>query len=952
MTVRPLFHLSMRRTITIWKILWTGLLLLTIPLHSFSQTFAQALEEGQAFEVEWIQQGHLDHNKSKTRNYPRFPDQLIAGEYDIRIGLNLHKKGKDIVARIGYISYIELPDLANAESSSKQQEERSHPIILDTRFQDAYFWPQLYLFNALINQSFPISCDSEDYQQFLNEFADYIEQLVATSSLVERPVSWLQESSLPQTLETSSLTSFFCTLLKQAIPVSEGPYKIQSRKQGGYHIVNYLRVDHPAKTCLIKGQIESPATNQVRVKFFKEGNWLNYWQDSLINLSNDGSFELAFLLDDGRMVSIYHGYQAMRFYFEPGDTLEFQTDANAFYSEMGITGSTPADNDFLLAFYHQMRGDTLFRSYDHQLLEKEPNSFFKKLRGKERNELSFLRQHHSSLRPSFAAFMDRYIKLDYANVKWEAAYRFSNEKGIQLESNLVHHLQESGALLYRLPVGKTFDFNPEEYLRFQFHRLRDIYPNAHFNTPSEDILAQLLPSKETYVRHTAMQLFRQYGELGQLTSSSQHRLARILNVSKDSNLNKELLVFAQGKQPRPTPWGYRGLQAGSAAPDWSFRDKEGVKIDLQDFANKKLLLHIGWSDNLDRAVEDLEVFKGQQNPIPEVVHLVAADSKNVFAKSIADKQGLFIFVPAEDMQDLKEKYFIDNNSNHYFLIGEDGNILANHLTLGTAQKLRGTWEKVVEQAPATAWTPEQRLQFWQSIGIGALMLLLISGAVLWQRRIYMRRDLRRRQLLEVELKGIRSQMNPHFLFNAMSSIQNLIRKSEQEKADSYLGQFAGLMRKTLRNTAEEYIPLSDEIETLKQYCSLESLRHPFGYKFLVDEKIDIHNTYIPSMILQPIIENAIIHGLAAQTNSRILKVKIEPGTVGLHCTVEDNGIGIVAARQFSPKKEHQSFGMKLVRQRLELLGLSGQEHLSIIDRSTLSPPTQGTLVTLTIPIEQ
>jgi LytS/YehU family sensor histidine kinase len=195
-------------------------------------------------------------------------------------------------------------------------------------------------------------------------------------------------------------------------------------------------------------------------------------------------------------------------------------------------------------------------------------------------------------------------------------------------------------------------------------------------------------------------------------------------------------------------------------------------------------------------------------------------------------------------------------------------------------------------------------------------------------------------------------MNPHFLFNAMSSIQNLIRKDEQEKADQYLGQFAGLMRKTLRNTSEEYIPLTDEIATLEHYCSLESLRQPFQYKFQVDERIDAHNTYIPSMILQPVIENAIIHGLAPQSGDRELLVTITPGKQGLTCTVTDTGIGVLASGRHPVGAGHQSMGMTLIRQRLELMGLDGEEHLTITDRSTLNPSGQGSVVSITIPTEQ
>lgn len=220
---------------------------------------------------------------------------------------------------------------------------------------------------------------------------------------------------------------------------------------------------------------------------------------------------------------------------------------------------------------------------------------------------------------------------------------------------------------------------------------------------------------------------------------------------------------------------------------------------------------------------DIQSLRETEEQLPEIVHLLAAPGKDQFLRGVAGKEGLFIFVPPDEMDTLREDYRVDNRSNHYFLIGEDGKVLANHYDLNTANKLRGTWGKVADRAPETAWTPAQWLRFWQSLGIGALGLLFISGVVLWRRRIATQRDLRRRQLLETELRGIRSQMNPYFLFNAMSSIQNLIRKDEQEKADQYLGQFAGLMRKTLRNTSEEYIPLTDEIETLEHYCSLESL---------------------------------------------------------------------------------------------------------------------------------
>lgn len=920
----------------------------------WGQSFAEALQAGQKIQIEWIQQELKEKNSKRSHPGPLFPDELNPGESEIRVGLHLKvaEAGRVLAAEVTYMSYLAIPILEENPYRSTSEELLSQPIILDTRFQDQYFNPQLFLLDALRGQSLPMSCQVQSYQRFLNQFTQVVEQASAAAPLLTEQINWLQETSLPSALSASSLAAFFCQLLDETVSQLESPRKIQSRKEGDLYRVDYLQVNHPSKICALQGHIQSPATEEVRIKYFQEGNWLDYWQDSLVQLDDEGAFHFSFPLDHPRMVSLFHGYKTMRFYLEPGDTIQFHTNANAFYREMELQGTAQADNAFLLDFYHQMRGDTLYRRYDFDLLEQDHLLFFQKVRTKEARELAFLAQRSSKLRPGFATLMNRILKLEHASTQWEAAYRFMAEKGISLAPELLQHLQQMSTLLYRLPRGKTFDFNVEEFLSFQFYLLQTAYQRPAFTTKEDLVLAQLLPNKETFVRHSVMQLFRKYSELGQLTESGQWQLSQLLAITQDPQLIQEMTVFAEGKQQLPPDVGIRILQKGKAAPPWSFQDKEGVKVGLEDFAGEKLLLHIGWDNNLNLAMSDIQTFQAAQDQLPEIVHLIAAKDKDAFTRSIAGQEGLFIFVPAEEMDILKENYYIDNSSNHYFLIGEDGSILANHLDLGTSKKLRGTWEKVAKRPPATTWTPEQRLQFWQSLGIGALILLMITGVILWQRRLSMRRDLRQRQLLEVELRGIRSQMNPHFLFNAMSSIQNLIRKKEQEKADVYLGQFAGLMRKTLRNTAEAYIPLSDEIDTLEQYCSLESLRQPFQYDFQVDEKIDAHNTYIPSMILQPIIENAIIHGLAPQPGARSLLVSIKPGQEGLSCTITDNGIGILAAQARVDRKQHQSIGMKLVRQRLALMGLKGQEHLSITDRSTLSPPAQGTLVSLTIPLEQ
>lgn len=931
---------------------WLCCCLLLSPVQASAQSFAEALQAGQRLKLEWIQQVLHPENGQVAGVMPLFPEELAPGESELRVGVHLKSAGEDIVAEVDYVYYLALPAPAETPYRSGAEELLPPPVILDTRFQDAHFHPQLFRLNVLTQQRLPVTCQAGAYRSFLEQLERAVSQTAATSSLLEEQVVWLDGTELLTALSATSLATFFCRMLETYLPEQERPVKLQTHKQDDMYRVDYLQVDHPPQMCVLKGTIQSPATDKVRIQFFREGNWLDYWQDTIVPLNKEGRFALAFPRDHAGIITMSHGYQTMRFYLQPADTLDIRTNANAFYRDMEITGTGRAENEFLLDFYHELRGDTLFRSYDVDLLEQDHAAFFRKVRVKEARELALLNRRAPALRPAFVALMEHDIILEYASVQWEAAYRFMAEKGVALDPELVRQLQQKAAILYRLPPGKHFDFAVEEYLTFQFYLLQQAYQLTYPRSSDDFTLAQLLPGKETFVRHSVMQLFRQYTDLGALTESGQWRLNQLLAITRDTQLVREMSVFMDAGAVLPEDRFIRTLQIGEEAPSWRFRNQEGVQVGLQDFAGKKMLLHIGWVDNLDMAMADMQSLREAQEQLPEIVHLLAANSKDRFTRGIAGKDGLFVFVPAADMDSLAEDYFIDNRSNHYFLIGENGMMLANHYDLLTAKKLRGTWEKVADLPAETSWTASQWLRFWRSLGIGALVLLVLGGIIFWRRWLINRREQRRRQLLEVELRGIRSQMNPHFLFNAMSSIQNLMRKREQEKADQYLGQFAGLMRKTLRNTAEEFIPLVDEIEMLEQYCSLESLRHPFRYEFQIDGRVDAHNTYIPSMILQPIIENAIIHGLAPQHGAKKLVVEISPGTEGLKCTVTDNGIGVIAARKQLTPKAHQSVGMTLVRQRLALLGLKGEEHLTIKDLGTLEPPGQGTQVALTIPIEQ
>ena len=181
-----------------------------------------------------------------------------------------------------------------------------------------------------------------------------------------------------------------------------------------------------------------------------------------------------------------------------------------------------------------------------------------------------------------------------------------------------------------------------------------------------------------------------------------------------------------------------------------------------------------------------------------------------------------------------------------------------------------------------------------------------------------------RRILQLQLKALHTQMRPHFIFNCLSAINSHIIKFETIKASEFLSQFSRLMRGILENSTESWITLEQEIETLRLYLIMEGLRfeEKLSYKIEVEEGIDPTKTLIPSMILQPYVENAIGHGLLHKKHGiGIINIKFLKGDGNLKCIIEDNGIGREYSAQLKDrsKASHKSLGMQITSERLHLL---------------------------------
>lgn len=216
-----------------------------------------------------------------------------------------------------------------------------------------------------------------------------------------------------------------------------------------------------------------------------------------------------------------------------------------------------------------------------------------------------------------------------------------------------------------------------------------------------------------------------------------------------------------------------------------------------------------------------------------------------------------------------------------------------------------------------------------------------------------RRIRRQRQQAQLALRGIRAQLNPHFLFNALASIQSLVNRNDQEGANRYLSGFSKLLRHTLYHSEQDYISLEEELAHLRQYCELEALRSPFEYTIKVAENLDVFNTEVPGMLLQPYVENAILHGLREHPGQPKLEVWIHQQGKNLRCEISDNGQGIKASlaqqkntSEFAPKLH----GMGLSAERIRLLNLRLRKKitLEVVDRQQIENQS-GTRIILNIP---
>jgi len=423
--------------------------------------------------------------------------------------------------------------------------------------------------------------------------------------------------------------------------------------------------------------------------------------------------------------------------------------------------------------------------------------------------------------------------------------------------------------------------------------------------------------------------------------------------------------------------------------------KEALKVNQKYGKNRSILIsmtNIGniqlSNQNYDNALDVYKEALAISKSIPDNVHtaiinIKLGDAYNAMGQYATAKNHLMVglnmslenelinsvleaykglSVNARGLNNAKDVY---DYGNLYINLKDS---LFNLTSLNKISELETKYKTVEKEKEIVVLKSEQQvkdleiqLQKNLKYTLGIILLVLIFAAVLLFNRYKLKKEKEKSEIekarIRIEQKLLHSQMNPHFIFNSLNSINSFIGENNTTEAQVYLTKFARLMRLILENSRKVTVALIDEIQALKLNLELEQLRFDdrFEFKIDVDPGIDPEDIYIPPMLIQPFIENAIKHGIKGREDKGLITLTIIAKDELLICTVEDNGVGReITMKDKKDLEAHTSLGTQVTMERLEIIRQEKTNRAGVVitDLKDEKDIGIGTKVVLTIPYEQ
>ncbi|WP_186462387.1 sensor histidine kinase [Pedobacter suwonensis] len=682
------------------------------------------------------------------------------------------------------------------------------------------------------------------------------------------------------------------------------------------------------------------------------------FKDEIFRFNKDGSFNanvLAWSNTRRRWVfgkfdedDEFDGFKTFSLPLQPLDTLTVKADAQNFYKTVSFGGNAGAKatlfKDLVAIFDNQWVNKSNYRS-------KSINEFIAFQKQGQKDFDGILKKYVNRVSSEILEDIRKDFKYIQAGTKLMYVAEYRKKQNMSLDEfpkGFFLNIDTLPVSMSTSEGGMYYGYYLKWLLAYQQTKLGMVNANQYGFYAD---YATAMASFEGYPLY-----FSIYESLTQeLHKSEVESTARLKNYYEDFIHNCGNPFFIDRINEL---WAKATLWApGNPSPVQKLLLKDGSTLDLSKFKGKPLVLIVN-NNSPDFLKDYIELIKKQKE---NNIHFVIAQGNfSSFIKSdfsqVLKTLNNVTYVELSDHY--PENFNLYYQQTKVFTFNPDFRVISSYLInkyTGEVETDKGQAHEVIREMikkaiDSSVMTKEQKASLINTIGwsIGSALLTLLIAFFIYRTRIAnaRKRTLLKNKIKDLEIKAIRSQMNPHFMFNALNSIQSMINNGQYKEANIYLEKFALLMRRVLNNSEKSFVSLSDELEAIKLYCELEQLR--FNFKFAIDVTPEVNTELleIPGMIIQPLVENAVLHGLSQKGDSGLLDIHISCDQRYLKIIVRDNGIGL---KEVSPSK-NKSFGLKLLKERLILLstgGNIGNLHLSNNSENNQS----GVTAVLTIPID-
>jgi hypothetical protein len=718
---------------------------------------------------------------------------------------------------------------------------------------------------------------------------------------------------------------------------------ISGRRDNGYIIADLVAASFPLPdNMVIRGKLVNfPANSKPFLN-------LNYVEgEKNLQFKPDGSFFFSFVMDKRNPIRFTYS-DGMNSYsigthVDAGDTLVLQADARDFVGTAQFVGNKTADANLgikLYALSAKYKAQAEAIAFDDQgpinlmELQKKQHAEFVALAKPLYMDFSYFKIRH--LVGQAQAKLDFLFKSRWlSSPSSEAAFRdFPNDFFLSIDTLPIFMIGNKAS---------WFTHYLHDYNMYQSERV-----SMANNSPVgflPDFALSLTYLKAFPLYYSLAEAFE--NDLNNSTWNEAQKLAPYYDDFIRNCGDKQLNDQVTEKWKLINAWA-----PGRDSPLSSLKLADGSVLDLKKFKGKilNLTLNFHYPEKIDPILHRINTTD------PKKVHFIIVQLKEQnYPKSNIDSilktlpNVTYVEVLPYD-EELEKKVMIEHFDIKTFILDPDFKVVDDNIDeTNTPDAFRKFKEALKKASEPKKMGKAEKAELIKTIGWSAGSILVAFMVFLWVYKIRVgnlkRREAVKRQIKELEIKAIRSQMNPHFLFNALNSIQSLINNQQYKQANVYLEKFSLLMRRVLNNSEKIFVPLSDELEAVGLYIELEKLRFDFSFKINIAADVNENLIEIPGMIIQPLVENAIVHGLAQKGNLGELEISIRKEHSCLNITVKDNGKGLKPMAE-----DQQGFGLKLVKERLNLLNAAGANGKLTLS-SNLDENNSGVTAVLIIPVD-